>query len=98
MNGALPAGYVDLGTHAIHIGKLRERLPDVDRFMRYLPHALKLQDHEPGSPEAFAVFDEAAPARSEAEAFILTVRELGELQLAAANDLQAEAKRREAQQ
>lgn len=91
----LPAGYVDLGTHATHIANLRHLVPDVDRFMRYLPHALKLQSHAPGSPEAFAVFDEAAPSRGEAEDFIKTINELAVVQLAAAEELQAEAKRRE---
>lgn len=91
----LPAGYVDLGTHAIHIAKLRKLTPDVDRFMKYLPHALDLQTYAPGSPEAFALFDKAAPSRSEGEDLLQTVNELAEFQFAAAGALKAEAERRE---
>ena len=52
----LPAGYLDLGSVAIHVADVRKQTDDIERFKKYLPLVLELNDVEPHSEQAYAIY------------------------------------------
>ena len=81
----LPAGYVDLGFMAIHIADLRKHTADIHRFQKYVGLALELEPTETYSAEWVAVAERADCE----ESLRLTCRELAQLWLLTAADLEA---------
>lgn len=47
----MPAGYMLVGTMAIHVASVREFTADIERFKRCLPLAERIEKHELGTPE-----------------------------------------------
>jgi len=88
---SLPPGFVDLGTGAVHIATLRRFTSDVHRFMRHLPLMRELAEHEPGSRGAAELIARAG----DVDAFALSLRECGELELALAREIERELARRQ---
>lgn len=81
----LPAGYVDLGFMAIHIADLRKHTADIHRFQKYVGLAIELEPTAPHSAESVAVAEKADCE----ESLRLTCRELAQLWLLTAADLEA---------
>ena len=86
----LPAGYVDIEGAAIHVAKLRKFTTDVNRFRKYLQTAVAITKTEPQSP-AWIELVESADSIDE---LLVTMTELGHLNLTIAEDLRAEAAER----
>ena len=82
---SLPAGYVDLGFMAMHTAKLRKHTTDIHRFQKYVSLAVELEPTAPHSAESVAVFERADCE----ESLRLTCRELAQMWLLTAADLEA---------
>lgn len=88
-DGITTIGYVDIGGCAFPRAALAEVLPDINRFERWLDAAVKADDYMTLHPGQIPPFMRQLSA-AEWEAVVTTMRELGELQMAAAADLQRE--------
>jgi hypothetical protein len=87
-------GFINLGTMAVPRKQLAKWLPDVERFERWLPVTQRtdayMTAHDGATPPEFKAMSVA-----DCSAVLDTMRELGELQTAAARELKAELARRE---
>ena len=82
----LPAGYIEISDVAIPISRLEKFTTDVDRFLKYLPAATEINNHEPRSPRWIEIAESAENIKDLAA----TVGELGRFHTAMAEDLEAE--------
>ena len=85
-------GFIDLGTMLIPRAELAKVLPDIARFERCLPTARYVSDymseHDGALPPGWN------PTDAECKDVVLTMRELGNIELSALNELKEERKRR----
>ena len=89
----LPAEYVDLGTHAMHVAELRRYTSDVHRLLKHLPLACELIGLPQGSPDAWPISERADSSR----ALNATLREASAMMFAAARILESDPEQREVQ-
>ncbi|MEM8489623.1 MAG: hypothetical protein AAF756_02270 [Pseudomonadota bacterium] len=55
----LPPGFVEIGGSAVHVSELRKHTSDLRRFLEYLPATVQLEDLQPESEEAQAIYAQA---------------------------------------
>lgn len=82
-------GYIDIGGCLIPRAELAKKLPDFERFERWMDAALEADDYMTRHPEQIPPFF-AELSQDNQQAVAATLQELGELQMAAAKKLQHE--------
>jgi len=85
----LPAGYVDLGTVAVHVSEIRAFSSDVNRFLKMLPKVIALTAHDPDSTKAREIYAEAI-CFGLAKQLADTLEECSAIELNALKGLQAQ--------
>jgi hypothetical protein len=79
-------GFINIGTMAIPRAQLARVLPDIDRFERCLPLALKVDEYMTEHQGAIPPWLDRTQRDDVAE----TLREIGRLELDAADELESE--------
>ncbi|MEA3276572.1 MAG: hypothetical protein U9Q81_15030 [Pseudomonadota bacterium] len=85
---ALPAGYVEIGDVAVHVALVRKHSSNVARFLKWLPAALELEQHEIGSPHWRGVVDTHCKTEQDFDDLTLTLREAAAEQLEIAAEME----------